>query len=205
MDFFPDSKPSFDAFMAELGYDPDDASTDPATAAGVGNLAAANVFAAREGDGSNRGNGYADTTGYAPVNSADPQAPNAPGGDAFDPNRWQPLRVPNGTAVDADGNPVASDDPGTYTDQVGLTPQWGGVTPFAVQSMDDLLPPTPPQLGDFSPYVDAHGNVTTHDQAYRDQIDEVIAVSAALTPEQKLSAEEWADGRARSRRRGTGT
>ena len=64
VDFFPNQKATFDAFMEAQGYDPAVASTDPSTAAGVGNLAAQTVLAAREGDGSNRENGYKDTTGY---------------------------------------------------------------------------------------------------------------------------------------------
>ena len=36
--------------------------------------------------------------------------------------------------------------------------------------------------------------VTTNDQAYRDQIEEVLNVSATLTTQQKVIAELWADG-----------
>lgn len=194
VDFFPGQQAKFDAFMAELGLDPADTATDPATPASVGNLAAANVFAARADDGANRQGGYADTSAYAPVNSADPRAPNAPGGEDFDPNRWQPLRVPNGTAVDENGNPVATDDPATYNDQVALTPHFGTVTPFALPSGDAVRPPAPPRLGDFGDYVDGLGNVTTGDAAYRAQFGQVLEISANLTPEQKAIAEYWADG-----------
>ena len=52
-----------------MGYDPDDATTDPASPTGVGNQAAAAVLAFRATDGSNQANGYADTIGYVPVNT----------------------------------------------------------------------------------------------------------------------------------------
>jgi hypothetical protein len=130
-----------------------------------------------------------------PVNSADPEAENTPGGADFDPNAWQPLRVPNGTLVEENGVPIYDNaDPSTYTDQVALAPHWGGVTAFALSSGDQFLPPAPPQLGDFGVYVDGNGNVTTGDQAYRDQFAEVLEYSATLDNEGKVIAEFWADG-----------
>ena len=192
---FPDQQAKADAFMATLGLDPAVTTTDPSTAAGVGNLAAANVFAARADDGSNLANGFADTTGYTPVNSADPDAANAPGGADFDPNHWQPLRVPNGTLTTPEGLPIYDNDgPSTYTDQKALTPQWGSVEPFALTSGGQFRPPAPPHLGDTSPYVDGRGHVTTGDQAYRDQVTEVLETSAGLTNREKAVAEYWADG-----------
>ncbi|MEO1688297.1 MAG: DUF6851 domain-containing protein, partial [Pseudomonadota bacterium] len=191
IEMFPGEQARFDAMLASLGYDPADATT----AADVGRAAVSEVLAARENDGSNRENDYADTSGYAPVNDADPNAANAPGGDDFDANRWQPLRVPNGTLTDANGVPVADDgDPSTFDDQVALTPHWGGVEAFALDSGDQFRPPAPPQLGDFEPYVDGEGTVTTGDAAYRDQVTEVLNASADLTTEQKVIAEYWADG-----------
>ncbi|MGZ2256566.1 DUF6851 domain-containing protein [Roseobacter sp. A03A-229] len=192
---FPSEADKFDDFMADLGYDPADAVAGTGSAAGVGALAAENVFAARAADGSNAQSDFADTTGYAPVNSADPDSGRAPGGDDFDPNHWQPLRVPTGTVTDANGVPIIdNNDPSSYVDQVALTPHWGSVDSFALASGDQFRPDAPPQLGDFSAYVDGTGKVTTNDQAYRDQIAEVIDFSANLTNEQKVVAEFWADG-----------
>ncbi len=108
-EFFPEQQEKLDAFMADLGYDISDEGTDPGTAAGVGNNAAATALAARAGDGSNYENRYEDISDYEPVNSADPGAENAPGGAHFDPNHWQPLRVPTGTVTDADADPIATD------------------------------------------------------------------------------------------------
>ena len=195
VDFFPNQKATFDAFMEAQGYDPTVASTDPSTAAGVGNLAAQTVLAAREGDGSNRENGYKDTTGYVAVNSPDETSESGTGGADFDPNAWQPLRIPNGTLTDENGVPIYdNDDPSTYVDQPALTPHWGQVDAFALSSGDQFRPDAPPRLGDFSEYVDGLGNVTTNDQAYRDQFAEVMEMSATLTNREKVIAEYWADG-----------
>ncbi|MEM8980751.1 MAG: DUF6851 domain-containing protein [Pseudomonadota bacterium] len=193
--FFPDQSDKFDTFMADLGYDPEAASPGTGSAAAVGLLAAENVRAARQNDGSNVENNFADTSGYVPVNGAEEGSPTGPGGDDFDPNHWQPLRVPNGTLLDANGNPTYDDnDPSTYNDQVALTPHWGDVAAFALPSGDAVRPDAPPQLGDFSEYIDGLGNVTTGNQAYIDQFTETMIASATLTTEQKVIAEYWADG-----------
>lgn len=192
VELFPDRKAEFDTFMDELGYDPDAESLSDA--AMVGQSAAQGVMDARAGDGSNRENDYEDTTGYTPVNEADPDSSKAPGGEDFDPNHWQPLRVPTGTVVDDNGIPIATDDPASYVDQVPLGPGWGNVDTFALMDVSSVLPPAPPQLGDMSEYVDATGKVTTGDAAYREQFNAVLEASANLTEEQKVIAEFWADG-----------
>lgn len=191
----PANQQKFDAFMAGLGFDASDGSDTPDTAAGLDNLAAANVLAARVGDGSNVENGFADTTGYVAINDPEPGSPGAPGAADFDPNQWQPLRVPTGALVDANGVPIFDNYAlSSFDDQVALTPQWGAVDSFALRSGDQFRPDAPPQLGDFGVYVDGAGNVTTGDQAYRDQVTEVLTVSAGLTTEQKVIAKFWADG-----------
>jgi hypothetical protein len=120
LDLFPSRSGDFRAFMVAMGYNPDDSSTDPASPTGVGNRAAAAVLAFRAGDGSNQAGGYADTSGYQPVNTPDQV------NDIF---RWQPLRHP-----DASGSVVV---------QKFLTPHWGNVTPFALSSGDQFRPSAP--------------------------------------------------------------
>src|ERR687887_122066 len=144
--FQPSRAADFTAFMQALGYNPNNTSTASSTAAGVGNQAAAAVLAFRANDGSNQAGGYADTTGYVPVNTPD---------TVNDPFHWQPLRVP-------DGN-------GGFVVQKFLTPQWGGVTPFALTSPSQFaLPgPTPTTL---------------------------LLQGATLTDLSKMRAEYWADG-----------
>ncbi|MEL6640277.1 MAG: DUF6851 domain-containing protein [Pseudomonadota bacterium] len=191
VEIFPDEKARFDHLMEELGYDPTDTSSHAAT---VGVAATHQVIAARAGDGSNRENDYESTVDYVPRNSPDPDAPNSETGPDFDPNHWQPLRVPTGAVVDENGVPIATDDPASYSDQEILTPHWGGVTSFAIEYPGEALPPPPPQYGDYSPYVDALGKVTTNHDAYVEQFTAVADASAHLTTEEKVIAEYWADG-----------
>lgn len=115
VNLFPARSAAFDALMASLGYDPaeDTAGTHPA---GVGNQAAAAVLLHRAGDGANQAGGYADTTGYQPVNTPD---------EVLDADRWQPLRLPSGAV------------------QAFATPHWYRVTPFALRSAAQFRPDGP--------------------------------------------------------------
>jgi hypothetical protein len=115
VNLFPARTASFDALMATLGYDPAEDAADTAPA-GVGNRAAAAVLAYRAGDGANQAGGYADTTGYQPVNTPD---------EVLDADRWQPLRLPSGTV------------------QTWATPHWYRVTPFALRSAAQFRPDGP--------------------------------------------------------------
>ncbi|RCL53860.1 MAG: phosphoesterase [Synechococcus sp. MED-G70] len=178
---FPHHSDRFDDLLEQLGFD---SARHPM--ARFGRQVAESVLSARAEDGSNAGNGYDDPSGYASINQE--------GSGEFDPNRWTPLRIPNGTAVDENGIPIATDDPSTYTLQSPLTPHWGDVTPFAISDGAAFRPVAPPQLGDFSVYTDATGFTSTNDEAYRRQFTEVAAISATLTAEQKAIAEYWADG-----------
>jgi hypothetical protein len=124
VDLFPTQRTVlFDPQMAGLGYDRSDLSD---IAAAVGDEACSAVIAFRHGDGANQlgdlngGMPYSDYTGYVPINDVD---------HVFDPNRWQPLRNPDGTV------------------QVFVAPHWGGVTPFALASADQFRPDPPPQYG----------------------------------------------------------
>jgi hypothetical protein len=153
---YPAKAADFTAFMTALGYDPTDTTTDPASPAGVGNQAAAAVLAFRANDGSNQAGGYADTSGYVPVNTPDQV------NDVF---HWQPLRVP-------DGN-------GGFVVQKFMTPHWRSVTPFALTSPDQFLPPGPTRL-----------TLGLLDQ----EVNEAVLQSAALTDLQKVRVEYWADG-----------
>lgn len=123
LDLFPTRRAQLDARMVALGYDPNDASTDVATATGVGNAAAASCVAMHHGDGANQlgekngGAPYSDYTGYTPVNTPT---------RIVDPNAWQPLSVPNGS--------------GGLVVQRYLAPYWGLVTPFALASASQFRP-----------------------------------------------------------------
>lgn len=203
VDQFPQYEADTQAFsrlLNSLGYEVDN-STDTTTPAGVGNVAAQRVLDFRENDGSNETGNYAQITSdtfpalYAPVNSADPTAANAPGGPDYDPNRWQPLRVPTGTLVDMNGTAIFDNsDPASFVDQEFLTPHWGAIVPFAMDAGDQFQPPAPPQANSMESYTDALGNTMTNDEAFNMQIDQVVQFSADLTDQQKVIAEYWADG-----------
>src|SRR5438552_10531699 len=176
VDLFPGDKASvFDPLMASLGYDPGENSTDVRTPAGVGNVAGAAVLAFRHHDGANQlgdepggipGVPYADYTGYKPLNAPmDIRLPFDPS-SVHDPSRWQQLRY-----VDGSGTLVTPGFVGAH---------WQEVTPFAMASNSALRSETgPAKFGT---------------AAYDLQCRELVELSAALTDEQKLIAEYWADG-----------
>lgn len=168
-DLFPTELARFDALMASLGFDPANTSTDTHTPQGIGNVAAQAVLAARHQDGSNQlgdlhPGAYTDYTGYVPVNTPE---------TIIDPNRWQPLRVPDG--------------PGRFVVQTYVAPFWALVAPFALTSGAQLRPATGPQT---TPY----GPGTSPAAGYVAQARQLLAYSAGLTDEQKVIAEYWADG-----------
>jgi len=190
----------FSRLMQDLGNTVID-TPDTTSAAGIGLTAAQAVIAEGQNDGSNAANNFSQVTSemypepYAAVNSDDPSADNSAGNPGFDPSRWVPLRVPNGNKKDAAGNAILDhNDPSTYSTQGFLTPHWGAVTPFALTSGDQFRPPAPPQAGSDEPYTDGLGNESTHDTAYNEQVDAVLAASANLTDTHKVIAEYWADG-----------
>ncbi|MFO1350534.1 MAG: vanadium-dependent haloperoxidase [Gammaproteobacteria bacterium] len=173
---------------------------DRDTPDGVGFLAAQAVLAKRANDGANAAGGYAQTVSalyprlYAPVNGDDPRAARAPGHAGFDPNHWQPLRTPYpSTPKSPGGYAIDQDDRTTYDIQLFTTPHWGAVQPFAMASGAEFRPPPPPQLGSNAAYTDATGKQTSHDQAYRDQVAEVLRLSAELSDRDKAIVEYWAD------------
>ncbi|GHF53257.1 hypothetical protein HNQ07_003273 [Deinococcus metalli] len=155
-DLFPARAATFAAVLDDLGLDAARTDTNPATPHGVGNLAAAEVLADRHGDGSNQLHEYADTTGYAPVNTPE---------RITDGGRWQPLRV--------------SDGYGGWQVQSFVAPHWGTVTPFALSRPDQFQPAPPARWGT---------------PEFLEQVREVLAYSATLTPIQQATADYWADG-----------
>ena len=117
-----------EARMAQLGLDPDFTSVDYTTgnlweaAGALGNYLASQIIAWGLQDGSQEAIGYQNTY-YNPVNwnlvMAQPGNP-----DMFFPNRWQPLQLTS--FIDQGGNPTPTPTPEF------LSPEWGNVTPFAL-------------------------------------------------------------------------
>jgi hypothetical protein len=152
------------AAMRGAGHDPDDASTDPSTPQGIGNLAAQAVAEFRKRDGANQfadeaGSGarpYSDYTGYAPIN---------PGVEIKDPDRWQPIPFSDGKG-------------GTFSPGF-LTPHWYKVRPLVLDRSDMFRPGPPPVVGSAQ---------------LKKEIDEVIAFNASLSMEQRAIVEFMRDG-----------
>jgi hypothetical protein len=161
---YPTEEPSFAAKLTGLGMNPLDGSLNVNTPVGVGNQASADVLAFHATDNANQAGGYADPTGYAPVNP--PMVPIFPAAvDAIPfPGRWQPLTY------------LRDNAPATVS---FIAPHWGNVKPFALTSGNQFRPSAPqPVLS----------------QGFLDQALHVVDIQAKLTPEQKVIAEYWADG-----------
>jgi hypothetical protein len=117
VDLFPTQRDLFTAVLNQHGHGPDVIGA-VASPSAIGTLAATAVLAFRHGDGSNQlgdlaPGAYADWSGYRPVN---------PPERLVDPNRWQPLRQPDGTV------------------QRFLGPHWGLVAPFGLHVGWELRP-----------------------------------------------------------------
>ena len=197
---YNDETGAFDDFLASQGLTPT-TETHGSSPASVGYLSALAALDNRDNDLSNADNNYEDIISdkypelYAPANSANPASLYSIGQPGFDANRWTPIRVPNGTHTDVNGLPAVDDsDPKTFDEQVFLTPHWGAVTPFALTSQSQFRPEAPPLLGSNAPYTDGLGITTTNDQAWNQQVDEVLWYSKNLSDRQKVIAEFWADG-----------
>jgi IPT/TIG domain./ASPIC and UnbV. len=145
-----ESQLAFDNLMDLLGYDKNFTTEFIGGPASFGNTIAATVLAFGDSDTSNEAGGYANLF-YQPVN--DPLLPGRPGNpDMSDPNRWQPLVL--NFFIDQSGNLVVGGFPEF------LSPEWGTVTPFALQPEDLTIhtrdgneywvyhdPGAPPHLG----------------------------------------------------------
>ena len=170
VDLFPQAseKPLFDALMANLGYSPNDTTTDTRTSAGIGNVACNAVLDFRHNDGSNQlgnlngGAPYSDYTGYTPVNTPDA---------IVDPNHWQPLRI--GTTV-----------------QKFITPHWREVAPFALKRASQYRPGPPERFGSYG-YLEQARQVLAYSASLNDE-QKVIAEYWADGPSSELPPGHWA-------------
>jgi len=163
---------SFDAMMAELGYDTNFDNLTGATPAALGNRIAATLIEFGANDGANEREDYA-APSYLSVNRFHPLLPFLSGNRGlYRPSRWQPLAFLD-FFVDQAGNQLIGPPP-------FLGPHWGGVTPFAL-SKDDMTtferdgieypvyhdPGSPPQFGD---------------KEYREGFMQVVEWSGKLDP-----------------------
>jgi hypothetical protein len=172
VDLFPSENARYDSLLRSQGYDPSDASLDPASASGVGNLAAAAVLDLRHRDGSNQlgdlhAGAYSDYTGYQAVNTPT---------TVTDPNRWQPLTVVNSA--------------GQAQTQVYTTPHWGNVIPFALAS-GSALRPGPPATYPSQAYTDQAVEIITLSAGLND-VEKVTAEYFADGPNSEFPPGHWA-------------
>ncbi|MCC7477479.1 vanadium-dependent haloperoxidase [bacterium] len=195
---FEDRTGRLSSLLRANGFVPNEG-TDPITPAGIARLAVTATWDARENDGSNWQNQYADTTSamfpelYQSVNTDTPGTDNCIGQPGHDLNRWTPMRCPTGTREDEGGYAIVDDnDPSSFTVQKFHTPHWGAVRPFALISGDEYRPPAPPKYGDHSVYVNSQGLVTTNHDEYMRQTLEVKELSGNLTDREKVIARYWA-------------
>lgn len=200
-ELFPEQVEIFDDLMLQLGYDPSNTSTNITNAAGIGNVSAEALLEFRRQDGSNQtgadpngtlGIPYSDTSGYEATNNVS---------DSIDLELWTPEQVP----LDAEqGEDI--------TVQNFLTPQWGNVTPFALESGEVLRPEAPESFLLVDGEVDLNAKTITLEDTgvvldiekdligdvinpeFITQAEDIVDYSANLTDEQKIIAEFWEDG-----------
>ena len=166
-----DTNSVYKPLMKQLGYDPNDNSTDIETPTGIGNVACAAVLEFRHHDKSNQlgdlaQGAYSDWTHYRPVNMPSPFPVRLPVIHPIDLNHWQPLIYVNST--------------GDFVTQMFTAAQWCYVTPFAMSAGNEfrgVAKSMPPAV---------YGS-----DEYRAQAEELIKLSAGLTDEQKMTAEYW--------------
>ena len=195
VELFPEQKEIFARVMQDLGYDPDLESTDPTTPAGIGNITAQALLDYRSQDGANQlgdaegsdGTPYSDYTGYQPINEPE---------SIEHIDRWTPDVIP-------------VNDSESITQEF-LTPHWGNITPFALDSGEQFRPDAPQPFLLVDAEVDLEAKtITLEDGTVLDitpelvgtvinpefiaQAEVVVEHSATLTDEEKMIAEFWED------------
>ena len=164
----PGFAPNWRAMVASVGLDPDNASEDITTAIGIGNVAGSRVAAVRERDGMNQlGDEGGRKYNQRPYEDYTGYRPVNSAFKLSDPSRWQPLLTSRGT--------------GTFSIQHYAMPQWGLARPYSYIDRSRFRVPSP-EASNFENF-----------QAYQAQADEVIALQASLTDDQKMMAELFDD------------
>ena len=164
LSLMPRFTPTWRAMMSSVGLDPDNTSEDLTTAIGIGNAAGRHLVAARERDGMNQlGDEGGVVYNRRPYEDYTGYRPVNTAYELTNPSRWQPL-------IGTIGN-------GTFNIQQFITPQWALTRPYSYERPDRFRSPAP-RASHIVNFAD-----------YKAQADHVIAVQAALTDEQKMTAE----------------
>lgn len=155
VDLFPSYEPVLTTLMNQLGYDTCDQSTDPSKPAGIGNLVAYEVLNFRHFDGANQLGNELNSNGlpysdYTGYKTVDFSSLLA------HPDKWHPLEG-----------------------QIFVVPHWGLVTPFALASGNEIVPPPPSRY----PAKEFH---------FQTKI--LLDLNAELNDDTKMIAEYWSNG-----------
>lgn len=196
-----DTESVYKPLMKQLGYDPNDNSTDIETPAGIGNVACAAVLEFRHHDRSNQlGDLISEKEkSRREADAAKGERPASNGGryraetagPYSDWSDYRPINPPTIVPMHFPFvKPVNPDhwQPLTYTDATGnfvlqmfSGAYWCFVTPFALTKGEELrnvVEPGPARYGT---------------PEYEEQARELIDLSANLTDQQKMTAEYWSD------------
>jgi uncharacterized protein DUF6851/vanadium-dependent haloperoxidase-like protein len=150
--------------LTSVGLDPDDNQMSASTPIGIGNQAGKAIVAVREHDGMNQ-LGDKDGRKYNLQPYAD-YLGYEPVNTAYDlrnPSRWQPNIVTRGNGV--------------FQVQQFVTPQLRKTLPYSYRNPNQFHAPFP------------INSLHLNRDGYKRQADEVLAASAALTDEQKMTSE----------------
>jgi hypothetical protein len=154
------------SILTQAGLDPNDTSTNVATPVGIGNVAGKAVVAYREHDGMNQlGDEGGRLYNRVPYSDYTGFVPANTAYDLDEPSKWQPSVTTLGFGI--------------FKVQQFVTPQFQFTEPYSIDpdEVDDYSVPAPK---DSNPKRKA---------AYKAQVDQVLAVSANLTDQQKMTAE----------------
>lgn len=149
--------------LQSVGLDPDDNQQNADNAIGIGNSAGTAVVAARLHDGMNQlGDEGGQNFHRQPYADYTGYRPVNTAYMLSNPSRWQPRVLTAGNGI--------------FRVQQFVTPQMGQTTPYSIKNLNPLkaLPPV-------------HSN--HNHPGYKQQVDQVLAASAALTDHQKMMAE----------------
>ena len=165
----PQNADEWRKMMTSVGLDPDNDSRDLATPIGIGNVAGYAVVAARERDGMNQlgdeGGRKYNRQPYADYTGYQPV--NTPH-QIVDPSRWQPN--------------ITTRNDGLFRSQVFVTPQWALTEPYSFDDPTQFRTPVPDK-----------SYPATNPTGYKEQVDEVLALTANLTDRQKMIGELFDD------------
>ena len=164
MNQFPQHESSWREMMLSVNLSPDDNQRNTTTSVGIGNMAADAIIARAEVDGMNQlGTDGGCTYNCLPFQDTTGYKPVNSPYELTDASKWQPW-------INTPGN-------GVFTSQTFVTPQYATTRPYSYDDPTVFRAPTP---------VDSDpANV----DAYKAQVDEVLARSAALNDELKVQAE----------------